>query len=100
MEIMEQDIGGARIRRTFSMGELRAKPGDHLTATEVMKIPRANRTALVNAGYLEVYPKSLAPEPGDIFLVDAGKGKYNVIEGRQLNKKPLTLEEAEALSSR
>ena len=106
MEIAEQDIGGARIRMGFTRGNMRMKAGEHLSADEVRAIPLANRRALANSGFIEVYPtrtvvvhKEAAAKPGDRFIVQVGKGQFNVIEGRRLNDQPLTREAAEALAA-
>ena len=107
LEIAEADIGGARIRMGFSRGNVRMKAGEHLTADEVRSIPLANRRALASAGFIEVYPartevvhRYADPKPGDRFIVQVGKGQFNVIEGRRLNDEPLTREQAEALAAK
>jgi hypothetical protein len=55
-----QDIGSARVRRTFMMRGENLKPNRRLSADEVLAIPIANRRALVDAGYLEIYPRRSA----------------------------------------
>lgn len=107
LEIAEGDIGGARIRMGFSRGNVRMKAGDHLTADEVRSIPPANRRALASSGFIEVYPQRVqvvqreaAAVPGDRFIVQVGKGQFNVIEGRRLNDQPLSREDAEKLAGK
>ena len=97
LQIAEQDIGGARVRLTFTRGGKQMKAGDMLSADEVKAIPLANRRALAEANYIEVFP---AAPKGDRFIVQVGKDKFNVIEGRVINAKPLaTREHAEALAA-
>jgi hypothetical protein len=55
-----QDIGSARVRRTFTLRGKILKPNRRLSADEVLAIPIANRRALVDAGYLEIYPRRSA----------------------------------------
>lgn len=99
------DIGGAICRRLIERGgEVWKRPGDPLTEEEVLSIPRANLVALRDSGYLQIYPKAaraIAPEIEKIattrFAIHRGCGKYDVIEGIQLNEKQLTKDEAFAL---
>jgi hypothetical protein len=60
LQIGDQDIGGARVRRVFTMkGELwPVRANTRLSSDQVLSIPLANRRALIDAGYIEVYPKS------------------------------------------
>lgn len=94
LDIADKDIGGARVRRTFTRNGEQMKMGQHLTSEEVIAIAVANRRALVDSNFLEVYPKSIA---GERFIVAVGKDQFNVIEGRLLNDKPLNRKEAELL---
>jgi hypothetical protein len=55
-----QDIGSARVRRTFTMRGKIFYPNHRLSTDEVLAIPIANRRALVDAGYLEIYPRRSA----------------------------------------
>ena len=100
MQIADQDIGGARVRRVFTArGEVQ-RPGRHLSADEVLAIPLANRRALTEAGFLEVYPKSSPAakrEPEKRFKMKVGDGQYKVIEGRDLTPKPVGNAEADRL---
>lgn len=108
MEISEQDIGGGRVRRTFTSGvdaeggPNYLRPGSHLTGDEVRAIQRPNRRALVDAGYLEVYPRSnssIEGLPTERFIVAAGKNSFDVIEGCKLNDTPLSRSQADEMAS-
>jgi hypothetical protein len=98
VEIVEQDIGGARVRRTFTNGDRHMKAGEQIGREALLALPRANRRALADAGYIEVYPRAPQAEPGERIVVGVGKDKYNVIEGRVINKTPLSRSEAEELA--
>lgn len=99
LEILDQDIGGARVRRTFTLAGKQMKMGDHLTAEEVLAIRRPNRVALTDSNFIEVYPKAFVTPvtPGEMFMVGVGNNEYNVIEGRVINAEPLPRKEAEKL---
>lgn len=103
LDIRDGDVGGGRVRRTFTRGDRRLVAGEYLTADEVLSIPVANRRALVDSNFLELYPKSAAPPqamtPMDRFVVGVGKDKFNVIEGRLLTDTPLSKSEAEQLAN-
>jgi len=89
------DAGGAYVRRAFDFGERKLKAGDKLTRDELASIPEANLQALVNTKVLQLYPA--APDSlfiAERFVVSAGRGKYKVIEGRLLTKKPVSKEHA------
>lgn len=96
LEMKDADIGGARVRRTFTRGEQQLKMGDMLTAEEVLAIPIANRRALTDSNFIELYPKAPG-SGGDRMMVGVGKDEFNVIEGRVLNDEPLSRKEAEKL---
>jgi hypothetical protein len=96
LEIRDNDIGGARIVRTFTMNGKYTKRGENLTAEQVLGIALPNRRALIDSNFIEVYPKA-APVGGERFIVAIGKNQFNVIEGRILNAEPLTHEEAKKL---
>lgn len=89
------DIGGARVRRAFTACGRRLVSGDLLTGDEVRSLPVANRNALIENRFLEIWPAG--PTQGKRFLVHLGRGKYDVIEGRKVNAVSVTKEEAEAL---
>lgn len=97
-------IGGARVQRGFQLGGRRVLAGDTLTGDEVRGIRQSNRTALVESGYLLLWPKDAGagpaqPPQGSVrFIAPRGFGKYDVIEGRKLNDEPLTKEQAHELA--
>lgn len=95
MIVRDEDIGGAYVRRVFRMGDDFAKPGEPLTREQVLAFPQANRQALIDNKYIDVYPPAAAE--GDLLIVSRGFGKYDVIQGRKLNIEPLTKEQAEAM---
>jgi hypothetical protein len=100
MDIAELDIGGARVRRRFTRGEEAMMPGRFLSADEVRAIPVANRRALSDAGYIEIFPQAPVTTAGDKHIVHLGRGQYDVIHGVKLNAEPLTKEQAEDLATR
>jgi hypothetical protein len=55
-----QDIGSARVLQAFTLKGKYLKPNRRLSADEVLAISIANRRALVEAGYLEIYPRRSA----------------------------------------
>lgn len=98
MRIADQDLGGGRVRHVFTMGGKSLKAGVELTRDEVLSIREANRNALMDAGYLEVWPAPkavVADMPRHI--VHRGGGAYDIIAGVKLNSEPLTKDEAEEL---
>jgi hypothetical protein len=52
-----QDIGSARVLQAFTLRGKILRPNRRLSADEVLAISVANRRALVDAGYLEIYPR-------------------------------------------
>lgn len=110
MMIADQDIGGARVRRVFTRVGKPVKGGDMLTGDEVRAIPIANRRALIDAGYIEVWPKSsdaattaelvtLKAKIAERHIVHRGQGKYDVFAAK-INDEPLSKEDAEDLATR
>ena len=97
LPIADNDIGGARVRRTFTRNGEQLKGGHQLTADEVLSIAYQNRQALIDSNFIEVYPKAMTIEDSERFIVGIGKDKYNVIAGRVLNESPLTRDQAEKL---
>lgn len=102
--IADADIGGAYVARTFTSKGRQLKRGDHLGADEVLSIPIANRRALADAGYINIYPKRAAtvqPRSGkdERFVIMTGKNEFGVIEGRKINDRPLSKEAAEKLAA-
>jgi hypothetical protein len=104
MQIADQDIGGARVRRVFTMRGEFLKAGHHLKVDEVLAIPIANRRALIDAGFLEIYPRGAPPskhnEERFIIRTKGDHDKFDVIAGHKLNQSPLTRVEADRLAGR
>lgn len=100
LDIADQDIGGARVRRTFTRGDHRYKMGDMLTRDDVLNIAVANRRALSDSNFIEIYPRAAAaPLPNmQRFVIGTGDGRFNVIEGYKINEKPLSKDEAQKLA--
>jgi hypothetical protein len=92
--LKDEDIGGGRIARGFTRNGKILAAGTPLTADEIMAIPTANRRALIDSNFIEVYPKASG---GERFMVGIGDNKFNVIEGRVMNEEPLARKEAEKL---
>jgi hypothetical protein len=102
MQIADADIGGARVRMSFTMKGAMLAKNRHLTADEVLAIPIANRRALADSGYLEVYPKRSAAKPVHEarFVIRTGADKFDVIAGYKVNSEPLSRNEADRLAGR
>lgn len=84
------DIGGAVVRRAFSGKRV----GAILSAEEVRSIAPANLRALINVGCVQIFPN---PKGGKRFMRKNDEGMFDVIEGHQINDKPMTRDEAKAL---
>lgn len=97
--MLAQEIGGGIVRRGFTMGAERVRSGRELTKEELLSMPPANRNALVEKKYIELYPERPAA-PGQRHVVSAGFGRFDVIEGRKLNASPMTKEEANKLAGK
>lgn len=96
MFIKDEEIGGGRVARRFNRNGKDMLAGMPLTAEEILAMAPANRRALIDSHYIEVYPKSSAG--GERFMIGLGGDKgYNVIEGRILNDAPLSRKDAEKL---
>lgn len=100
MDIADQDIGGARVRRTFTCGDERLLAGHMLSGDEVRNIAVANRRALTSAGFIEIFPRGPVETVGERHIVHLGSGRYDVIEGKKLNDAPLSKDDAEELATR
>lgn len=93
-------IGGALVRRRFNMGGRDVRPGETLSRDQIMSMPGPNRSALIDSGFLDVFPEAtsgIATMP--CHVVHRGMGKYDVIWGRVLNEQPLSKEDADALAA-
>lgn len=97
--LADNEIGGGRVRRLFSFGDKTLRAGHDLTGDQVRAIPVANRRALIDSGYLDIWPKMTLPET-ERHIVDRGKGKFDVIAGVKLNAEPLMRDAAEELATR
>ena len=97
--IPDSEIGGAYVRRKFTGPDGDIKAGTVLSRDDVLtKIKHANRRALIDAAYLEVWPKPPIESVGDKFMVHIGGGRYDVYSNK-INNEPLTREEAEDLAT-
>jgi hypothetical protein len=102
--LKDEEVGGAVVLRkidTFDpvTGAPRSfKRGDRIGREEFLKWSPPNRRALAEAGYIHVQAHD--PGPKERFVIQAGRGEYDVIEGRMLSTKPLTREEATKLATR
>ncbi len=93
------DIGGGIVRRAFRDGDRFRRANERLEREEIMRWPAANRNALIDKRFVEIYPLSAAtPKDAKRIVLHRGGGVYDVIEGRVLNAKPLTKAEAQALA--
>ncbi len=95
--IGSNEIGGAFVRRSFTVGGERLAVNTRLSAEQVNAWP--NRRALISRGYLAVFPPDNAAARGDRHIVHNGGGRFDVIVGHKLNDSPLTREQAEELAA-
>jgi len=93
MIVQDKDIGGATVRRVFTLGTQAVRNGETLTRDQVLAMPTNNRQSLIDNGYIVLYP--LAPNP--LHIISKGFGKYDIIQG-QLLAEGLTKEQAEAFA--
>lgn len=106
MLLREGEIGGGTVRRTFKFGDEQVFSGKTLTADQILGMPINNRRALIEKGYISVYPK--APDApaakreakGERHVVSAGFGRFDVIEGVKLNEASLSKDEAMELAGK
>lgn len=95
------EAGGAYVRRAFEFRGRKLTTKDRLTAEELASIPEANLQALVNTKVLQLFPASPASIfIAERFLVPAKGGKFEVIEGRKMTKKPVTKKYAQQLMAK
>lgn len=103
-------LGGAFVRRSFMKGDVRQNPGETLTTEQLMSIPKTNRRALIEQGFLETWPavpdsaarapaSTTEPVKGGVRHIVSRGNKFDVIEGTKLNDKPLSREDAAALAA-
>jgi hypothetical protein len=96
------EIGGGIVRRRFSHNGEYLLAGQRLSAETINRMH--NGRALITSGRIVVYPKveqSAAPdkEPRERHVVGGIGGRWDVIEGRKINERHLTREEAERLAA-
>ena len=97
MQLRSVDIGGGIVRRAFEMEGKKIPAGTTLTGDAIRAM--RNHKTMIEGGRLDVWPRGGSAEPGTLFVVHQGRGKYDVIEGRKLNSAPLTKDEAAALAA-
>jgi hypothetical protein len=97
--IGSNDIGGGYVRLAFTDSARRYNPGEALTAAKIKSFH--NHRRLIDVGKIAVYPPAPATAqlPPPRHIVSTGFGRFDVIEGRKLNDKPLTKEEADKLAA-
>jgi hypothetical protein len=91
-----KNIGGAYVRRTFTRGGQRVMRGDKLTREDVLSIPAANRQALIEKHFIDIYPPPPDSVGGERFIVRTNGKTFDVIEGRKI-AEGLTREAADAV---
>lgn len=103
--MLEAEIGGGTVRRAFTRAGKTIPSGTKLSRAEILAIPPSNRRVLIDMGSISVHgpipaaAKGGKPEAaGERFVIACANGRYDVIEGRRLNPKPLTLKQAEKLA--
>lgn len=94
LDILDKDIGGARVRRAFTG----YKAGDHMTTDQVLAIRLPNRRALIDSNFIEVYPKAMGMEGEERFIIRVANNQFNVVEGRVLNDTPIDEKSAKELA--
>lgn len=100
LDINDHDVGGARVRRTFTRSGETMRMGQMLSAAEVLAIPITNRRALSDSNFIEVFPRGPLESVGENHIVHLGRGQFDVIRGVKLNAAPLTKDDAEELATR
>ncbi len=115
MRIRPEMIGGGRVIRPFNIAGERQHAGKAFSGEEVRAMPHANRQALIDNGFLAVWPMASRPtasaagpagasptaaanSPMARHVSSRGFGRYDVIEGVKINSEPLSREEANALA--
>ncbi len=106
--IYHGNIGGGKVERPFRMGDRSLPRGTVLTGDEVRSMRISNRSALIDKGYLSIWPREAvaqqvaqhSSEPQERHVVNCGFGRYNVVEGRRLNEQALDKESAYLLAGK
>jgi hypothetical protein len=100
--IGSNEIGGGYVRLAFTDSERLYKVGEPLTAAKIKSFH--NHKRMIDIGKIAVYPPcpTTAPAlaPSERHVVSAGFGRFDVFEGRKLNDKSLTKDEADKLAAR
>jgi hypothetical protein len=93
------EIGGGYVRTAFSDAVRRYKPGEALTADKIKSFH--NHRRMIEIGKIAVYPpaQNASAPIEQRHVVSAGFGRFDVFEGRKVNDRPLTKDEAEALAA-
>lgn len=94
-------ITGALVRRAYSQGGETIPAGTRLSVDEFEAINASVRRLWVRDGnLLPIYtPDESVPRPlGTRHVIHRGAGRYDVVQGVQINTDPLSREEAEALA--
>jgi hypothetical protein len=104
--IGSNEIGGGYVRLGFKDSSRHYKMGEPLTAEKIKSFHNYRR--LIDVGMIAVYPPPpkgtlsginvLPVAVSDRHIVSAGFGRFDVYEGRKLNDKALTKDEAEKLA--
>jgi hypothetical protein len=108
------EIGGARARQAFSSGGRTIRRGEEIPLDALRSWPTLNRNVMIEKGYIEVWPRSVAflrqeitapaaPEQLEddddarqLIKVPRGFGKFDVIEGRYVAES-VSSDEADAI---
>jgi hypothetical protein len=87
--------GGAVVRRRVSRaGGEPLLAGDIMTREDLRAMPVSNLRALVDNHTIEPWPWR---PPGELHLIQVGKGQFIVIEGEKLTPEPISKDDADAL---
>lgn len=102
LQLRPDEIGGGVVRRAFRDGDLFRRANTPLKVEDILRWPAANRNALIEKNFVQVFPKggvdAIAPADLKRFVIHRGAEKYDVIEGRVLNDKPLSKKRATLLA--
>lgn len=100
--IRDEDIGGAIVTSAFRRGTEYVLRGTRLSREDVLAIRKPNRNSMIENGVISIYPlagESPGRAPVERHVISRGFGKFDVIEGRQLNDAPMSKEDAEELAA-
>ena len=102
-------IEGAIVTFPFYAAGKYVKNGEWLDHETLARMPISNRNSLQDKGYIYPVPKAAVaamsaravppvPEATERHVVSRGFGRFDVIEGRVVNDKPLGKEAAHAMA--